>query len=449
MRGEIESALGIEFIADAVGNDRLPSCFAVSQLLSASVEAVGSAASSLVEALGLAPSPPSVRVDQRLVSLWSGCSIHPVGWKMPPVWDSVAGDYKTQDGWIKLHTNLAHHRRAALTVLGTEPDRDLVAQAVAGWEAEALETAIVAAGGVAAAMRSRDEWVRHPQGAAVAAEPLVGWNAERSGPVRSWGGTRDRPLAGLRVLDLTRVIAGPVATRTLAGLGATVLRIDPPDWEEANVVPDVTLGKRCAHLQLKEPEGKAAFERLLTDADVFVHGYRPGALERLGLGVEARRQLNPSLLEVTLDAYGWTGPWAGRRGFDSLVQMSCGIAEAGMGWAGRTEPTPLPVQALDHATGYLMAAATLAALDKGVRGDGISSARLSLARTGDLLARHRSTAVGTLGSRPDPADLSPILERTPWGGARRLRPPLDIEGTAFAWDIPAGELGAMSATWPD
>lgn len=449
MRGEIESALGIEFIADAVGNDHLPSCFAVSQLLSASVEAVGSAASSLIEALGLAPSPPSVRVDQRLVSLWSGCSIHPVGWKMPLVWDIVAGDYRCQDGWIKLHTNLAHHRRAALIVLGTQPDRNLVAQAVAGWEAEALETAIVAAGGVAAAMRSRDEWVRHPQGGAVAAEPLVDWNAVRSGSVSSWGGTRDRPLAGLRVLDLTRVIAGPVATRALAGLGATVLRIDPPDWEEANVVPDVTLGKRCAHLQLKEPEGKAAFERLLTDADVFVHGYRPGALERLGLGVEARRQINPSLIEVTLDAYGWTGPWAGRRGFDSLVQMSCGIAEAGMAWAGRTEPTPLPVQALDHATGYFMAAATLAALDRGVRGDGIRSARLSLARTGDLLARHRSTAVGTLGSRPDPADLSPIIERTPWGDARRLRPPLDIEGTTIAWDIPAGELGAMPATWSD
>lgn len=449
MRSEVESALGIEFIADAVGSDRLPSCFAVSQLLSASVEAVGSAASSLIEALGLALSPPSVRVDERLVSLWSGCSIHPVGWKMPPVWDAVAGDYRCQDGWIKLHTNLAHHRQAALTVLGTKPDRDLVAQAVAGWEGEALETAIVAAGGVAAAMRSRDEWVRHPQGAAVAAEPLIAWNAERSGTVRSWGGTRDRPLAGLRVLDLTRVIAGPVATRTLAGLGATVLRIDPPDWQEANVVPDVTLGKRCAHLQFKTPEGIAAFERLLTDADMLVHGYRPGALEGLDLGVEARRQLNPNLIEVTLDAYGWTGPWAERRGFDSLVQMSCGIAEAGMVWAGRTEPTPLPVQALDHATGYLMAAATLAALDRGVRGRGLSSARLSLARTGDLLARHRSTAVGTLGSRPDPADLSPIIERTPWGDARRLRPPLDIKGTTIAWDIPANELGAMSATWYD
>lgn len=449
MRDEIASALGVDLFAEVVGNDHLPSCFAVSDLLSASVAAVGSAASSLIEAVGLAPAPPAVRVDQRLVSLWSGRSIHPLGWEMPPVWDAVAGDYRTRDGWIKLHTNLAHHRRAALTVLDTEPDRGQVAQAVAEWEAEALETAIVAAGGVAAAMRSRDEWARHSQGAAVSTEPLIAWNAKRSGSVRSWGGTRARPLAGLRVLDLTRVIAGPVATRTLAGLGATVLRIDPPDWEEANVVPDVTLGKRCAHLRLDTLEGRSAFEGLLADADVLVHGYRPGALDGLGLGKEARQRSNSHIIEITLDAYGWSGPWAGRRGFDSLVQMSCGIAEAGMVWAGKAEPTPLPVQALDHATGYLMAAATLAALDKGARGNGISSARLSLARTGDLLARHCSAVVGTLGLRPEPADLSPIIERTPWGHARRLRPPFNIEGTVVAWDSPAGELGAVSATWFD
>ncbi|OWK27539.1 CoA transferase [Sphingomonas dokdonensis] len=449
MRGEIESALGVDLFAEVTGDERLPSCFEVSELLSASVAAVASAASSLVEAVGLASSPPPVCVHQRLVSLWAGRSIHPVGWEMPPVWDAVAGDYRTRDGWIKLHTNLAHHRRAALSVLGVEPDRGLVARAVADWDAEALETAIVDANGVAAAMRSRDEWLRHPQGVAVATEPLIAWDAGRPGSLRSWGGTRDRPLAGLRVLDLTRVIAGPVATRTLAGLGATVLRIDPPDWEEANVVPDVTLGKRCAHLQLDTSEGKASLERLLADADVLVHGYRPGALDGLGLGAEARQRLNPHLIEATLDAYGWTGPWAGRRGFDSLVQMSCGIAEAGMTWSSRTEPTPLPVQALDHATGYLMAAATLAALCKGARGNGIGSARLSLARTGYLLARHPATITGTLGLRPEQADLSPITERTPWGDGRRLRPPFDMQGTTIAWDSPATELGATSATWSD
>lgn len=448
MRREIESALGIGLHAEVVGDEHLPSCFAVSDLLGASVAAVGSAASSLIATLGLAPLPPAVRIDRRLASLWSGRSIHPIGWEMPPAWDAVAGDYRTRDGWIKLHTNLPHHRRAALAVLGSRPERAVVTHTVAGWEAEALEAAIVDAGGVAAAMRSRDEWARHPQGAAVAAEPLIGWTAGRPGSVRPWGGSRERPLSGLRVLDLTRVIAGPVATRTLAGLGATVLRIDPPGWEEA-VVPDVTLGKRCARLRLDTPEGRATFEHLLADADVLVHGYRPGALERLGLGAEARRRSAPCLIEITLDAYGWTGPWAGRRGFDSLVQMSCGIAEAGMTWAKRTEPAPLPVQALDHATGYLMAAAALVALSKGARGDGITAGRLSLARTGDLLARHRATVVGTLGLRPEAADMSPVIEATPWGDAHRLRPPLDIEGTTTGWDLPAGELGAMPARWAD
>jgi hypothetical protein len=318
---------------------------------------------------------------------------------------------------------------------------------VAAWEAEALETAIVDGGGVAAAMRSRDQWLLHSQGAAVAAEPLIAWDAERPGAVQSWGGRRHRPLSGLQVLDLTRVIAGPVATRTLAGLGATVLRIDPPNWEEPNVVPDVTLGKRCARLRLDTPDGRAALERLLADADVLIHGYRPGALEGLGLGVDIRRRIAPALIEVTLDAYGWTGPWASRRGFDSLVQMSCGIAEAGMGWAKRAEPTPLPVQALDHATGYLMAAAALVALEKAVRGEGIGTARLSLARTGDLLARHRASLLGTLGLRPEAGDLSPDVEHTPWGDANRLRAPLDLQGTTICWDLPASKLGAMKASW--
>lgn len=447
MRHEIELALAIPIQGEVIGNERLPSCFAVSELLSASVAAVGSGASSLIATLGLASLPPAVRIDQRLASLWSGRSIHPIAWEMPPVWDAVAGDYRTRDGWIKLHTNLAHHRRAALEVLGCEPERAAVTDAVAQWESEALEAAIVNAGGVAAAMRSRDEWARHPQGAAVAMEPLINWETERPGSVRPWKGTRDRPLSGLRVLDLTRVIAGPVATRTLAGLGATVLRIDPPDWEEANVVPEVTLGKRCAHLRLDTPAGKAAFEHLVRDADLLVHGYRPGALEGLGLGAEMRRRLAPSLIEITLNAYGWTGPWEGRRGFDSLVQMSSGIAEAGMNWAKRAEPTPLPVQALDHATGYLMAAAALVALNKGARGEGITGARLSLARTADLLASHYTTAIGTLGLRPETTDLSPIVELTPWGHAHRLRPPLEIDGTTMGWSIPAGELGTATARW--
>ena len=161
---------------------------------------------------------------------------------------------------------------------------------------------------------------------------------------------------------MTRVLAGPVATRFLAGFGAEVLRIDLPGWDEPAIVPDVTLGKHCARLDLRQPRDRNTWEGLLQAADVLVHGYRPGALAGLGLDAEQRRALCPGLVDVSLDAYGWDGPWRGRRGFDSLMQMSCGIAAAGMTMLNRDRPTPLPVQALDHATSYIMAAAAVRGL---------------------------------------------------------------------------------------
>ena len=250
------------------------------------------------------------------------------------------------------------------------------------------------------------------------------------------------------MLDLTRVLAGPVATRTLAGFGAEVLRLDPPAWEEPNVIPDVTPGKRCARLNLRHPEGRARFEALLTEADVLVHGYRKGALEGLGYGLEVRQALNPGLIEASLNAYGWTGPWAGRRGFDSLVQMSCGITEAGMHWAAAQKPTPLPVQALDHATGYLMAAAVLRILAQAAAGSGVQNARLSLARTGVLLMNAPQGAQGTLALQPEDSDFKDEMEATPWGAAQRLKPALQIEGCPMHWARPAAALGSSEPIWP-
>src|SRR5690606_35019655 len=244
-----------------------------------------------------------------------------------------------------------------------------------------LEGRVVEEGGCAAVLRPPAAWASHPQGAAVAREPLVAVERTDPGPDRSaWAPSADRPLHGLRVLDLTRVLAGPAATRVLAGLGADVLRIDPPTWDEPAIVPDMTLGKRAARLDARDPGGLDRLRQLLADADVFVHGYRADALERLGLGEAERRTIRPGLVDVSLDAYGFTGPWATRRGFDSLVQMSSGIADAGMRAAAAERPTPLPVQALDQATGYLMAAAVIAGLrDRIEHGTG-STARLSLAR---------------------------------------------------------------------
>jgi hypothetical protein len=428
------------------GEGGLASRFAVTDLAAASVGAAALAVQQLVVAQGGAPA--AVTVDRRLASMWFSWSLHPVGWERPPLWDAVAGDYPSADGWIRLHTNAPHHRAAALAVLGCAGERDAVARAVAAWPALALEEAVVAQGGCAAMMRSMAEWQAHPQGRSVAQEALIGFTAHTNTQAGrgAWAWATGRPLAGLRVLDLTRVLAGPVATRFLAGYGAEVLRIDPPGWNEPGVIPEVTLGKRCARLDLALPADRAIFERLLAETDVLVHGYRPDALARLGLGEQVRQQINPALIDVALNAYGWTGPLAGRRGFDSLVQMSSGIAHHGM-QPGDTRPSPLPVQALDHATGYLMAAAVIRALIARLQDGRAWQARLSLARTAKLLTDALPAPTLAPLAEAGTNDYAPQLEQTEWGPARRYRPPAAIEGVPMAWARPASSLGSASPCW--
>lgn len=429
------------------GSGHRPSAYAVSTLATGSVAAVGLELARLMQALGLAKGA-EVSVDRRLASLWFGWSFRPRDWQVPSAWDEIAGVYDSQTGPIRLHTNLPAHRAAAVRVLGCDNTRAGVSQAVAGWDGSDLETAIVAEGGASAFMRSRAEWLAHPQGQAVAADPLIGWVAPRSiTPRHRPFASAARPLAGLRVLDLTRVLAGPIATRTLAGFGADVLRIDPPGWDEPGVIPDIALGKRCAYLDLKSEAGLAQVKTLLSQADVLVHGYRPGALDGLGLDLATRDALAPNRVEVTLDAYGWTGPWATRRGFDSLVQMSAGIAATGADWAGTDTPTPLPVQALDHATGYLLAAAVLSALTEATAGRPISLARLSLARMAEELASLPQDQDGPDIDQAEDADFQPGPELSPWGATDRLRPPLSVGPAQMAWDHPAAPLGLSDPVW--
>ena len=432
---------------EALGTGALPSIYAVTDLAAASVgSALAEIAALAAEGTGRAL-PATVQVDRRLASCWFQHTIEPVGWQLPPIWDDLAGDYEGADGWVRLHTNAPHHRAAALRVLACEGTRSAAAREVAKRPVDALEAELVAEGGCAAVMRSPQAWAAHPNGAAVAREPLIELTSTNAAPATTWAPTLDRPLAGLRVLDLTRVLAGPVCTRFLAGWGATVLRLDPLAWEEGALIPEVALGKRCARIDLRTPPGQNTFERLLAQADVLVHGYRPDALERLGLGTATRQSLRPGLIDVSLDAYGWTGPWATRRGFDSLVQMSCGIAYAGMQAAGRKRPFPLPVQALDHATGYLMATAVVRGLrTRLVRGTGLR-ARCSLARTAHLLMHGPEGSLeDSLAERRD-ADWLESHEQTSWGPARRLRPPGRIDTRAMSWDLPAGGLGRHSAAW--
>jgi len=427
------------------GSGSLPSVFPVSDFAAAVVGAAGVAvADFMAAAFG---TRPRVAVDRRLASLWFGFSFRPIDWVPTSPWDPIAGDYATADGWIRLHTNAPHHRAAAVSVLGVAAEKQAVAAAVTHWKAEELETAIVGNKGCAAAMRSVSQWKTHPQGVAVIQERLINSRVTTDSGTALNVSISKRPLQGIRVLDLTRVLAGPVATRFLAGLGADVLRIDPPTWDEPGVVPDVTLGKRCARLDLRDVDGRSTFLELLRQADVLVHGYRSDALDNLGLDTQLRREIRPGLVDISLDAYGWTGPWRNRRGFDSLVQMSVGIADAGMRTLGRDRPTPLPVQALDHATGYLMAAAAVRGLRERLETGRGYEGRTSLARVAELLLSVPATAMAGNLTAADEADWSDGVEATDFGIARRLRSAITIAGTPLQWDSPARKLGSAPPTW--
>lgn len=420
------------------GGGSWPSAFSVSDL------AVASIGAACTEVAVLSGRKNPVEINRRLASLWFSLTVQPQGWELPPVWDDLAGIYRTSDGFIRLHTNAPHHKAVALRALGCASDRASVDAAVAEWSASELEAAVVAGNGCAAQFMSLADWCAHPQGQAAGAEPLIAWTHHPVADAPWMTGPASRPLAGLKVLDLTRVLAGPICTRTLAGFGAEVLRIDPPGWGEALVETEVTPGKRLATLDLKATQGRDAFLALLKDADVFVHGYRKDALDALGLGKDIRRAVNPSLIDVALNAYGWTGPWSARRGFDSLVQMSSGVAHQGMVWKDADRPMPLPVQALDFATGYLMAAAVLRAVRVRSETGETMSARLSLARTSALLASVAADNDGAEFAPITDADMTTEIENTDWGPARRIRFPADIP---MEWSTPARRLHSDAPQW--
>ncbi|HEX7387710.1 MAG TPA: CoA transferase [Castellaniella sp.] len=421
------------------GSGSLDSPYPVSDLACATV---GGAALLLTEGMDL-PQLPDVHLDRLQASWWFGYSLKPEGWTLPKVRSPMTGDYRAQDGWIRIHANAPHHRQRARAVLDLPEaaSREETAARVRLWRAQALEDALVEQAACAAILRSPADWKDHPQGRAIAAEPLVHHTpGGKSGrPCAAWTNPR-RPLEGVRVLDLTRVLAGPAATRFLAAYGADVLRLDPADWTEPGMVPEVTVGKHCAALDLREPEGRRQFQALLGQADVLIHGLRPGALDRLGFDTATRQALRPGLVDVCLSAWGWSGPWWMRRGFDSLVQMSTGIA-----WRDREpRPCPLPVQALDQATGYLMAACALRGL-MGVRKQETGSCwRVSLARTAQLLTTAekspRSRSEPLIASAAPPGAYADEIETTAWGPAYRLRPPCTAGDALWSSDRGAVDL---------
>jgi crotonobetainyl-CoA:carnitine CoA-transferase CaiB-like acyl-CoA transferase len=352
------------------------------------------------------------------------------------LWAPLSGNYRTADGWVRIHANLEHHAAAARQVLGlAEDDADAAVVAVASWGSDALVEAFQAAGGVAAVMRSLEEWRLHPHHLHLCDRPLVERTPVEDGAAqpRDTGGSH---LDGLRVLDCTRVIAGPVAGRLLASFGAEVVKVDAPLDDSPTLELDTGWGKTRVPIDLRDRAGRNVFEDLVRRADVLLDGFRPGVLAALGYGDQQLRSLRPALIIGHLSAFGAQGPLGGMRGFDSVVQVATGLAHT-VSFDPETGPGALPAQALDHAAGHLLAAGIVRALQR-LWGTGtIESIDVSLARTGEWLA---SLGPGTGSPTADIEELAKPYLRTviddTYGSVRHVTPVGQVADRRAAWPEP-------------
>lgn len=364
--------------------------------------------------------------------------------------DPLSGFYPVRDGrWICIHCNFPHHRDAALKVLGAPHEREAAMRASANWDGLELEDAIHAAGGCAGLARSAQEWALHPQAAAVAAQPLLEIRRIGDAPPQPLpSGTR--PLEGVRVLDLTRVLAGPTCARTLAEHGAEVLKISAPHLPDSGAYEfDTGIGKRAAHLDLRHAQDAATLRGLAASADVFSQSYRPGALAGRGFAPEVLATLRPGIVCVSLSAWGGTGPWRDRRGFDTIVQTVSGMALASGGGA---KPKYLPVSAIDYVSGYLMALGTMAALARRAAEGGSWLVRVSLARTGRWIAdqgRIDAAALRDVAEELTGEEIARLTMETesPLGRIRHLSPVAVLSETPARWARPPVPLGHDRPVW--
>jgi hypothetical protein len=401
--------------------DLLPSRYPVTQLLTAAETAAGLAYAAWATAQGLPR--PEVAIDTRAVAA-AGRSEALGRWEGSggSLWAELSGWARACDGWVRLHANYDHHRAALCTVLGIRPERAALEAAVAHWSAAELESALLDAGGAGVAVRTPSQWAATPQADAIAAGPLIELGLRGPGPSE---------LRPPRVLDLTRVIAGPVGTRMLGLLGADVLRLDRPDRTELDYYADTGLAKRSALVDLRAHD----VEPLVAGADVVVLGYRPDALGPLRDVLER----HPQLVVVELSAWGWTGPWGSRRGFDSLVQAATGIAVVE---GSPDEPGALPCQALDHATGYLVAACAWHGLAQRARDGAGRHYRLALTQTARWLgAPWEAPCAG--------GDLQPVRQTLTGGYGRTqvVAPPLRLDGVVPRWPLAAQRPGQSAPRW--
>ena len=441
---ELLRTAGIGGEADIRGADPvLKTPYRVGTAGAAALAATGIAAADLWQLRGGRDQRVAVDLGAAAASLKSTAYLKIDGRPPKALWDPFSLFYAVRDGrWVRFHTNYPQHRAAALRVLGVGEDVEAAKQAAAGWEGLALEDAIHGAGGCAALVRSAGEWTAHPHSAAVAGQPLL--EIERIGdappmPLPKAG----RPLSGVRVLDLTRVLAGPTAAKTLAEHGAEVLKITAahlPDSGEIDI--DTGIGKLSAQLDLREAAGVETLRKLVREADIFSQSYRPGTLAARGFSPEALAKLRPGIVYVSLSAWGLTGPWKERRGFDSIVQCVSGMADL----QGGDKPQLLPCSAIDYVSGYLMAFGAMVALARRAKEGGSWRVRVGLARVGKWIV-DRGLVDAARVPVEAPADLT-MQTPSPAGAITHLKPVVQLSETPARWERPPAPLGHHRPEWP-
>eukprot|EP01037_Dinobryon_pediforme_P002635 gene2635-2675_t len=428
----------------------LPSSFCVEAAATASIAAAGLAATALWRLR--TGRQQQVSVDTRHACA-EFCSEHYVSVDnapRPARWDDIAGLYQTKDGgWARLHTNFPHHREGVVRLLGCADTREAVAAAMRERDAVAFETEAARAGLAVSAMRSFEEWDSHPHSAAVPTRGLIDITRIGDAPPQALP-EGPRPLSGVRVLELVRVIAGPVGGRCLAAHGAEVMNITAAHLPSVGTL-DVNRGKLSAQIDLRQEAGRATLQQLIAGADVFVQGYRPGAIAGLGFDPLTASTLRPGLVCASLSAYGPAGPWSDRHGFDSLVQTATGFNAAEAEAFGQDSPRPLPAQALDHATGYLLAIGIMTALHRRATIGGSWHVEVSLARTAHWLRGLGRTPHRVSAKAQTEADIADLLETTasPFGTMRAIRHAAMLSETPAHWTRPSVPLGTHTASWPE
>jgi crotonobetainyl-CoA:carnitine CoA-transferase CaiB-like acyl-CoA transferase len=430
----------------------LPSSFAVGTAAQASIAAAALSAAQLWYLRSQQQQRVSVDMRHAAAEFRSERYFRVNHARSDEIWDKIAGTYCCGDGkWLRLHTNFPHHRDGVLRLLQCEHTVESVRQALQSWAAEDFEDAAAGTGLVVTAMRSFEEWDRHPQGQAVQTLPLLSIEKIGDAPPQALPAPlAQRPLDGVRVLDLTRIIAGPVCGRTLAAHGADVLLVTAPQLPAIQpLVIDTGRGKRSCQLDLRQADDHRTLSHLLHDTDIFVQGYRPGGLDALGFGPAAAAKKRPGIVYVSLSAYGHVGPWAERRGFDSLVQTACGFNHAEAQAAHSDRPKPLPMQVLDHAAGYLMAAGAMTALARRVTEGGSWHVRVSLAQTAHWLRRLGRIENGLATADVEFEQIQDLLEHSDsgFGLLTAVRHAGQLSLTPAHWSRPSVPLGSDAASW--